>query len=120
MPIVDIEIILRENEIIPAHLTSNLADELGRIFNSPPNSTWVKVRNLSKNQYAENDDASKEVFPVFVKIVKSKIIKTEIQKEAELIAVAVGNICERPVENVHIIYEPVGSGRVAFGGNLID
>lgn len=120
MPIVGVEIVLKENETISENLASNLADELGRIFDSPPSSTWVKVRELPAHQYAENGGTPKEVFPVFVRIIKSKILKSEIQKEAEQISVAVANICERHVENVHIIYEPEGSGRVAFGGKLID
>ena len=119
MPIVDVEIVLKENETIPENLSSNFANELGRIFNSPSNSTWVKVRGLSAHQYAENGETRKDVLPVFVRVIKSKILKGEIQKEAEQIAVVVANICDRPAENIHIIYEPDGSGRVAFGGKLI-
>lgn len=74
MSIVDVEIILKENETVTENLSSSLANELGRIFNSPSNSTWVKVHELPVYQYAEN---------------------------------------------IHIIYEPDGNGRVTFGGKLI-
>jgi hypothetical protein len=50
------------------------------------------------------------------------IVDVEItlkENEAELIANTVAPICKRSAENKHIIYEPGGSGRIAFGGKLI-
>jgi phenylpyruvate tautomerase PptA (4-oxalocrotonate tautomerase family) len=119
MPLVDIEITLKEYETLSKDMAASLANELGKIFNSPSNSTWVKVRGLPVYQYAENGETQKDVFPVFDKIIKSKLLISELQNEAELIAIAVAQICERSTENIHIIYEPEGSGQVAFGGKLI-
>lgn len=120
MPIVEIEIILRTNEVIRQGLASELADELGDIFRSPRGGTWIRLHILSAAQYAENDGTPGGVYPVFVTIIKSKLPShEEMQKEAEKITGVVAQICSRPSENVHVIYQPEGQGRVAFGGKLV-
>jgi len=120
VPIVEIEIVLKPNETLQDKIVSELADELGKIFGSLKGGTWVKLYKLSEKQYAENGGKEESVFPVFVSIIKSKIPShEELQIEAETITKAVAQICERPSTLVHIIYEPAGSGRIAFGGKLI-
>ncbi len=42
MPIIEIEIMLKQNESIREDLASDLADKLGEILNSPRGTTWVK------------------------------------------------------------------------------
>lgn len=117
MPIVAIEIVLRANEVIRDGIASELADELGRIFDSPSAGTWVKVHGLSADQYAENGGTPEDINPVFVTIIKSEKPSSEaMQKEVERITRAVAQICVRPAENVHVIYELEAKGRVAFGG----
>jgi len=120
MPIIDVEIVLKQNESLRGDLASDLANKLGEIFNSSRGTTWVKTHGLPANQYAENGIAKNEFFPVFVKVIKSKLEnEKDLQNEAEQITNAVARICERPPSNVHVIYEPEGSGRVAFGGKLV-
>ena len=120
MPIVDIEIVLKPNEIIQSETVEELADQLGEIFSSPKGTTWIKVRDLEQDHYAENGGMPDGVFPVFVSVLKSNLpTKDEMQKEAEMITGAVAQICGRSSGNVHIIYQPEGRGRVAFGGRLI-
>ena len=118
MPIIDIEIVL--NESLGENLASDLANKLGEVFNSPPGTTWAKIHGLQADQYAENGTTQKDIHPVFVKVIKSNLEKgQDFQIEAEKISHAVASICGRPPENVHIIYEPESSGRIAFGGKLI-
>ena len=120
MPIVDIEIVLKPNETLRDDLASELAEALGEIFDSPPGTTWVKMHPLSEVRYAENGETQKSLFPIFVKIIKSKMAGAdEIQDEVKRVTSELARICERPPENVHIILEPIGSGRVAFGGKLV-
>ena len=53
-------------------------------------------------------------------MIKSKLHKDSgPQNEAQQISNAVVSICGRLPENVHIIYEPDDSRRIAFGGELI-
>jgi hypothetical protein len=60
------------------------------------------------------------VHPVFVTVLKSRLPDSdELEQEAARLAAAVARICGRPAENVHILYLPEGSGRVAFGGKII-
>lgn len=121
MPLVDIEITLKQREKLPIDLASILADELGSIFNSPPSTTWVKLYGLSKNHYAENHRSLKGgAYPVFVRIIKSESPEhTVLEQEVKKITRSVARICKRPPKNIHIIYEPEGSGRVSFGGKLV-
>jgi len=120
MPIVDVEIVLRPNETFRQEIVAQLAAELGEVFHSPQRGTWVKVRGLPADHYAENSGMLEGVYPVFLTIIKSEVpLPDEIQKEVEKITDAVAQICGRPSENVHVIYQPEGKGRVAFGGKLI-
>ena len=120
MPIVDIEIVLRANESVYKEMVSDLAEELGDIFHTPQGGTWIKVHPLSADQYAENGGTPDGIHPIFVAIIKSKLPSLEeMQNEAAKITGAVAQICGRPSENVHVIYQPEGRGRVAFGGKLV-
>ena len=120
MPIVNVEIVLREDEILPKNLAIELADELGELFHSPARGTWVKIHSLHVDQYAENGGVPPGVYPIFVTIVKAELPAVEVmQREVEKVTGAVAQICNRPSENVHVIYEPEARGRVAFGGKLV-
>ncbi len=120
MPIVDVEIVLRPNEILRKEIVAELADELGEIFQTSQGGTWVKVHELSSDQYAENGGAQNATYPIFVTVIKSKFpVVEEMQKEVEKITGAVAQICGRPSDNVHMIYQPAGSSRVAFGGRIV-
>ncbi len=117
MPIVEIEIVLKPNEIIQGITVEELADQLGEIFGSPRGTTWVKVRGLERDHYSENGGRPDDVFPVFVSVLKSILPgKDEMQREVEMITGAVAQLYGRPSGNVHVIYLPEGKGRVAFGG----
>ena len=120
MPIVEVEIVA-ERKLAPG-LAVNLAHNLAPIFGGPASSTWVKLRRLDVSDYAEGDGGpSSEVRPVFVKILKAELAAgDELRDEIRLIAETVGATCERPVENVHVIYEQSARGRVAFGGELVE
>ena len=120
MPLVDIEITLKQHETLPKNLASALAVELGAIFNSPDGATWVKLYKLPVSHYAENSRSQEDTYPVFVKIIKSELPeKIKLEQEVGQITNAIANICNRPAENIHIIYEPEGRGRVSFGGKIV-
>ena len=120
MPIVEIEIVLKPNEIIQGITVEELADQLGGIFTSPKGTTWIKVRGLERNHYSENGGTPDGVFPVFVSVLKSIVPgHDDMQKEVEMITGVVAQVCGRPSGNVHVIYLPEGKGRVAFGGKIV-
>ena len=120
MPIVEIEIVLKPNEIIQSETVEELADQLGEIFGSLQGTTWIKIYGLTQDHYAENGETPAGVFPVFVSILKSKLPAIEeLQIEVESITRAVAQICGRPSEYVHVIYLPEGKGRLAFGGKIV-
>jgi len=56
-----------------------------------------------------------------VTVLKARLEPAEMLRlEAHALAAAIAAVCGRPKENVHIIYLPAGSGRVAFGGQLLE
>jgi hypothetical protein len=60
------------------------------------------------------------VRPVFVSILKANLPDEAVMaREVEALTTAVAQLCDRPPENVHIIYLPSGNGRVAFGGQIV-
>ena len=120
MPLVDVEIVLKPQETIPDAIASELADQLGQIFGSPSNGTWVKVRGIDEFSYAENGGKEEGVYPVFVTILKAELPdRITLQTEVDAVSAAVSQICQRPPHLVHVIYQPDGKGRVAFGGRIV-
>jgi hypothetical protein len=79
----------------------------------------VKLKTLDPRSFAENeDDQNEPVYPVFVTVLKSNLEAGTLATEANQLAEAVASICNRPIENVHILFEPEAQGRIAFGGKL--
>ncbi len=120
MPILDVEIILRPGESLNRELAAELADRAGQVFGSPAGTTWVKVKAIPHEGYAENGGALPEgVRPVFVSVLKWKLPAPEaMQAEVAELTEAVARACACSPEHVHIQYLPEGAGRVAFGGKV--
>lgn len=120
MPILDVEIVTHPDENVRPDLAKELANQAGEIFHSPPGNTWVKIRFIASENYAENSNASSDVFPVFVSVLKARVPSLEaLQAEVTRLTVVIAQVCNRPQENVHILYLTEGAGRVAFGGKLL-
>jgi len=120
MPILDVEIVLKPGETLSHDLAPELANRAGELFGAAPGTTWVKVRAIAAGHYAENGGPPEGVYPVFVSVLKAKLpVAAELEAEVASLTAAVAQACARPPENVHIIYLPEGSGRVAFGGKLL-
>ncbi|MGW8251943.1 MAG: hypothetical protein ACWGO1_14985 [Anaerolineales bacterium] len=122
MPVLELEIVTPTGETLHPKLAKQLADRIGEIFASPPGSVWVRLRSLPSESYAENDrDQVETPLPVFVSILKAKPLQPEEQhREVAQLTNAIAELCRRPAENVHVLYLPPGSGRVAFGGRVVD
>ena len=120
MPILFIEVVLREGESLDPGLAALIADRAGVVFESPPGHTWVRARAVAACEYAENGGGpDAEVHPVFVSVLKAHLADpVRRAAEAARLAEAVSEATGRPKENVHVIFEPAASGRIAFGGCL--
>jgi len=121
MPILEIEAVLFDGETIDPSWATEIANAAGRIFDTPSGRTWVRVRGLPRLHYAENGIGdSLELRPVFVSVLKSRLPEPkDLRIEIEKLTTAVARITERLAENVHVIYLPPGTGRIAFGGRLV-
>jgi phenylpyruvate tautomerase PptA (4-oxalocrotonate tautomerase family) len=122
MPIIDVEIVVAENEQLPSNLAAILADAMSKVFGTSTGQTWVRLRKIPLQDYAEDGGGPpQDVRPVFVTILKVKLPPMgELKHEMEQLTQVIAHSCNRPVENVHVFYQPEGKGRVAFGGRLVE
>lgn len=122
MPIVEVEMLINPGERLKPNLAQQLADGIGEILGTPKGHTWVRLRALSRAQYAENGGHPPlDTKPIFISVLKYDLASTqklrvEVKKLTKTIAQATG----RSGENIHILYLPKGKGRIAFGGNLLE
>ena len=121
MPILEVEIVLRPGEILAADLSSSIANSASNVFGAPPGRTWVRLRTLDPERYAEDGGGQPPgVYPVFVSILKADLPPLdELAVEIAALTQAIAQVCDRPAQNVHIRYEPLARGRTAFGGRLV-
>lgn len=121
MPIVDIELVCQTDAEFSAISARALADTLGRAMGSEAGHTWVRLRFLGSQAYAENEvsvDAAD--LPVFVTVLQAKLPAIpELAAEVKAITAAVAACVGRSPERVHVQYAPAAAGRQAFGGRLV-
>jgi phenylpyruvate tautomerase PptA (4-oxalocrotonate tautomerase family) len=120
MPILDVTLVPGNGETLAADLPRQLADAAGRAFGAAPGSVWVTLHLLPVDRYAENDTAAADTpRPVFVRVLKAIEDTADARAaEAAALAAAFAACLACDPSHVHLIYEPAGRGRVAFGGRL--
>lgn len=120
MPIVDIELVAISERALSQILVNSLADSLGKVFGSQPGRTWVRLRFLSREAYAENEtNLSIDQLPVFVTVLHAHPSKgAALMTEVNAITFALASCLDRDSERVHVQYAPAAAGRQAFGGKL--
>ena len=125
MPIVDIQVVagtVPDPEVSGKEKLQTLTDALGSLFGGDPGSIWVRLRSIDQDSYAENHMAQGAwPAPTFVSVLRMELpepdaLRREMIEVAEIVARSLG----RPLENVHVIYEPSARGRIGFGGTLRD
>lgn len=119
MPIVDIEIVGNLPAAEVATLAPVLADTIGATLAAPPGRTWVRMRLLAPDAYAENGGAPGGDLPVFVTITRREL-PAELAAEATAVCAVVAAATGRARDRVHVEYAPPAAGRIAFGGVLAD
>ena len=121
MPIVTVEIVADPDRRLEHNLTQSLADAIGRVLRSPPGQTWVRLRTLQRNEYAENEalvDAAE--LPIFVTLLERRPhTGAELQAEVTALTHAIAQVIGRPAASVHVEYAPAAAGRISFGGKLV-
>lgn len=122
MPILDIEIVSDIPEPDTGDYAQALADVAGQVFASPPARTWVRVRRLAREAYAENGVAvAPSELPVFVTVMKRQVPeRAELAREVAALTQAIARVVGRPADHVHVEYAAAAAGRMAFGGTLVE
>lgn len=120
MPILDVTLVLRDGETLAADLSRQLADAAGRVFGAAPGTVWVTLHTLPADRYAENDTLAADTpRPVLVRVIKATDDAADVRAaEAAALAAALAACLAREAAQVHLIYEPAGAARAAFGGKL--
>ena len=121
MPILNVEVVGPMTDARRMNLAQRLAESAGRVLGSRPHDTWVKVTFLAEDAYAENGGGPPDAsYPVLVSLLQAQPLSGQMLSEQVFdLTRAVADACGRPPERVHIIVEPAGRGRVAFGGRLM-
>jgi phenylpyruvate tautomerase PptA (4-oxalocrotonate tautomerase family) len=121
VPIVTVEVVADPDRPLERNLTQSLADTVGRVLSSPPGQTWIRLRLLPRDGYAENDalvDAAE--LPAFVTLLQRQPpTGAALQAEVAALTHAIAQLIGRPATCVHVEYAPAAVGRVSFGGKLV-
>ena len=120
MPVIEVEVVGTENPKVE-DAAGRIADAAGEVFGSEPGETWVRLRFLPTEQYAESGGGPPEgIRPVFVRVVRAKDPgHEELASESMRLAEAVAGVFGRHRESIHVLHEPAAAGRMAFGGRLL-
>lgn len=113
MAIVDITLIGEARSAETA--SAGLAQAIGKVLGAAEGSVWVTLTRRPAADYAENG-APPLPPPVFVRVLVRDEERSTRDAQARDIAGAVAVTLSRPVERVHVIFEPDAAGRVYFGG----
>lgn len=119
MPIINVEIVgsISANA---NYVSQNLADVAGKIFQSGPGQTWLKLTFIPFDNYAENNIARPLEGPTFVSIImKDPLDDNEKAQLALNLAKEIGQILNRSIDKIHVYFNLEARGRIAFGGKLM-
>lgn len=122
MPIIQLDLVMRAGENPPDKRTLQaLADEMGQVLGAPAGETWVFLRPLSDDAYVENDMAvPPDIRPAIAHVLQyQRPSESTLARMARGLAGAMARHLNRPEANMHLVFEPDGRGRVAFGGRLV-
>ena len=121
MTIVTVELVVDAGIALEQNLVQSLADAIGRALKSPSGQTWVRLHSLGRSEYAENRaTVGTDELPVFVTVLKWQPLGAELQAEAAALTQAIAQVVRRPAGCVHVEYAPAATGRVSFGGKLVE
>ena len=97
MPILDVEIVQAADQQLSDTLAGEIADAAGEVFQTPPGRTWVRLRSLPRERYAENGGGPPDgVLPVFVTVLKArKPDDSALAEEVVQLTQRIAQICGR-------------------------
>ncbi|MBI4574677.1 MAG: hypothetical protein HY722_00255 [Planctomycetes bacterium] len=121
MPILEVEVVGALPRGGRPSAARRVADAVATVLGTPDGHAWVRLRCLSRRDYAENGGAVPAgVRPVFVRLLLASPPSGRRQAaQAAALAHAIGEALGREDAHVHLLYEPPALGRIAFGGRIL-
>jgi hypothetical protein len=121
MPIIDIEFVADADDAICGVPAQRWADALGQALATPAGRTWVRLRRLDAQLYAENEaPVAADEHPVFVQLLLARWPEEPAwSQQMTALTEAVSAISGRPADRVHVQLAPPAAGRQAFGGHWV-
>ena len=122
MPIIDVEIVGGSRDEVRKASADRIASAAAMVFESPKGQTWVRLRTLDGDRYAENDaPLGPDELPVFVTVLVARPpVGADLAAQVDALTGAIAAAVDRPRDRVHVEYAPPGAGRLAFGGTLTE
>lgn len=120
MPILNVTLVVAENEHPAPDCARRICEAAAPILGSQPGGTWVILEAVLEHNYAEDSGGPPAgVRPAFIRVLQFEAgDAAQRRAQARKLANHLAPILARPGDNIHIIFEPAGKGRVAFGGRL--
>jgi hypothetical protein len=122
VPVIDVERVMPAGvPAAPDGLAQALADAAARVLCSAPGHTWVRLRVLDVQAYAENGVAlAGDALPVFVTVLHAHLpVGEALQEQITALTRALAGVLGCADTCVHVQMAPAAAGRQAFGGTLV-
>src|SRR4030066_360628 len=121
MPILEVDFICLDERSTSSDLARRIVDGAAEVFGSSPGETWVRLNLVDRSRYAENGGGPPGGgLPGIFRGPEGRSPRcASLASEVDALTQAIAKACERPPENVHLIYAPDAEGRVAFGGHIV-
>lgn len=115
MPILDVEVVGTLERRRRRGIAARLADAAAGVFKAGPQTTWVRYRELSRADYAENGGGPPAgVAPVFVSVLHGRCTTgTRCAQQAAALTRALAEVLGRPFRIVHVLFRANAVGRIA-------
>ncbi len=120
MPILSLDVVEDESAPLPSDAAQRIADAAGQVLGTPAGRTWVLIRPVPAQAYAENQ-SPKAPAPLLVSLRMREVPSGQArEQQVQALTQAIARAAGRPAEQVHLVYEAPALGRQAYEARSSD